>query len=175
MIFWHLGGALFFFRWIFRDPEADMRFLLLGALIPDLIDMPVGTLSARYSSGELWFHTLAAAGLTLVAGIVFTNRRGIWRKRFVAVAIGMFFHLLLDGMWTSTDVFLWPFAGWEFPTGPTPYWSGLWQRAFGDPVRWVQAGAGLAYLAWIWRIARLSDPVQRVQLLKTGRIDDHRF
>ncbi len=172
MIFWHLGGALFLFRWIFRDPAADLRFLMLGALLPDLIDMPIGTLLTSYSSGELWFHTLTVASLVLLGAIVFTKRRGHWRKRLVALAIGIFFHLLLDGMWTSTEAFLWPFAGFDFPPGPSPYWGGLWGRASGDPVRWVLGGVGLAYLWWVWFTAGLGDRRIRDRFLKSGQIGE---
>src|SRR5690606_23935305 len=44
MLFWHLGAILWLVRWLFRDPKVDVRFLFLGALLPDLIDIPVGTL-----------------------------------------------------------------------------------------------------------------------------------
>ncbi len=170
MIFWHLGGALFLFRWIFRDPSADVRFLLLGVLIPDMVDMPIGTLWSRWSTGELWFHTLAVATLLLAAAIVLTNRSGRWRRPLVALAIGVFLHLFLDGVWTSTQAFLWPFAGTGFPKGPSPYWAGAWSRALADPLRWIEELAGLFYLAWIWRSAGLGDRTARRAFKETGRL-----
>ena len=53
MLFWHLGASLWLFRWIFRDPKVDVRFLFLGAILSDLIDLPIGTffLADRYSTG----------------------------------------------------------------------------------------------------------------------------
>lgn len=170
MIFWHLGGSLFLFRWIFRDPDVDVRFLLLGAVLPDLIDLPLGTVILGLSTGELWFHTLAVAGMVLVVSIVVTDRTGPWRKRLVALSVGLFLHLLLDGMWTSTEAFLWPFAGWDFPSGPSPYWAGAWDRALGDPIRWLQELAGLVYLVWVWRSSGLASPDRRAALLSTGRL-----
>ncbi len=124
------------------------------------------------STGELWFHTLVIAGAVLTLSIVLTNRRGAWRKRMVALSVGLFLHLLLDGMWTSTEAFLWPFAGWDFPAGPSPYWEGVWQRAFGDPLRWIQEAAGLAYLAWVWRSFGLGDHERRAELISTGRLPE---
>jgi len=168
---WHVAGALFLFRWIFRDPDVDVRYLIAGAVLPDLIDLPIGTvlLADRYSTGQLWFHTLL---LPTVIGILVlvSTRRGPRRKAWMALAVGMFFHLLLDGMWTDATVFAWPFFGTDFPAGPVPYWSGVWDRAMSDPWRWIEEGIGIAYLLILWRSANLSDPAVRRTLMSTGRL-----
>lgn len=171
MAAWHLAGSLFLFRWVFRDPTVDVRFLAVGALLPDLIDMPIGTLllADRYSTGELWAHSLLAPSLVVVAVMILT-RRGARRRAWMALAIGMFFHLLLDGMWATTEVFLWPFFG-DFPPGPSPYWSGVWERALSDPWRWMAEAAGITYLVVLGRKAGLGDPEARRRLLRSGRID----
>ncbi len=170
MIGYHLAVALFGFRWIFRDPDVDVRFLALGALVPDLVDLPVGTLvlADRYSNGELWFHTLLAPTL-VVAVAVTVFRHGVGRRRLIAVAVGMFFHLLADGMWTSTATFLWPFAG-DFPSGPRPYWGGLVDRALTDPWRWVAEALGWVYLVTLARRTGLAEGSRRHLLITEGRI-----
>lgn len=170
MIGYHLAVALFAFRWIFRDPAVDVRFLALGALLPDLVDLPLGTLvfADRYSNGELWAHTLLAPSLVVVVALV-GFRPGEWRRRLIALAVGMFFHLLADGMWTSTRTFLWPFGG-DFPTGPRPYWSGLVDRALADPWRWVGETVGWTYLVALARGAGLRDPARRRRLVTEGRL-----
>ena len=38
MILWHLGVTLILFIWIYKDTNADLRFLLIGSLIPDIVD-----------------------------------------------------------------------------------------------------------------------------------------
>ncbi len=61
MIFWHVGGTIAIFRYVFRDPKVDVRFLALGALLPDLIDKPLGTIllpDAFNSSSQVIGHTL---------------------------------------------------------------------------------------------------------------------
>lgn len=173
MIAWHLGAAIFLFRWIFRDPKVDIRFLAVGALLPDVIDLPVGTvlLADRYSTGELWFHSLLVPTLVVVVVLAFT-RRGRRRRGWMALAVGMFFHLLVDGMWTSAETFFWPFFGLGFPTGPTPYWDGAWARALGDPIRWVLEGIGLVYLITLWRRSGLSQPGNLQLLAKQGRLPE---
>lgn len=170
MIGWHLGGTLFLFRWIFRDPKVDVRLLAVGALLPDLVDLPLGTLllADSYSSGELWAHTLAAPTVYMSL-VLLATRRGRRRRGLMALGVGWLFHLLLDGMWTDATTFFWPLFG-DFPPGPTPYWVGAWDRALRDPLRWVRELAGWTYLAVLWARLELWRPEVRRQLLASGRL-----
>lgn len=174
MVFWHLGASLWLFRWIFRDPKVDVRFLLFGAILPDLIDLPVGTLilTDRYSTGELWFHSLTLPAIYMGFVLVAT-RRGRRRRAWMALGVGWLFHLLLDAMWVSDDVFLWPFFGWDLPPGEAPYWSLAWERALADPWRWVTEAIGLGYLVWLWVALGMSDSDRRRTTMETGRLPDH--
>ena len=174
MLFWHVGATLFLFRWIFRDPKVDVRFLILGALLPDLIDMPIGplVLADVYSTGELWFHSLLAASIYMALVLIFT-RRGRRRRAFMAVGVGWLFHLLLDGMWANPEVFFWPFFGWEIPMGEAPYWPLAWERAMSDPWRWVKEAIGLGYLTWLWFALGLNRRDRRDAVVRTGRLPDY--
>jgi hypothetical protein len=171
MLFWHLGATLWLFRWIFKDPKVDVRFLLLGAVLPDLVDLTVGTIlfPERYSTGELWFHTLLVASAYMVV-VLFLTRRGRRRRAFMALGVGWLFHLLLDGMWTDPELFFWPFFGWEMPSGEAPFWPLAWERAMSDPWRWVLESIGLAYLVWLWLATGLNQRDRREALLHTGRL-----
>lgn len=170
MLFWHLGANLWLFRWIFRDPKVDVRFLLLGAILPDLIDIPLGTLilAGRYSTSELWFHSLLLPSVYMAAVLLLT-RRGRRRRAFMAVGVGWLFHLLLDGMWTSQEVLFWPFFG-DIPTGEAPFWPLAWERAWSDPWRWVREAIGLAYLAWLWVALGMKRPEARREVRESGRL-----
>lgn len=171
MVAWHLAGTLFLFRWIFRDPEVDVRFLALGAVLPDLIDLPLGTLllADTLSTGEAWAHSLLAPSAVAIVVLVAT-RRGRRRRAWMALVVGMLFHLLLDGMWTKTDVFMWPFFGPILP-GPMPYWEGVWERAAADPWRWVTEVAGVVYLVVLGAQAGLANRERRRAVLRTGRLE----
>lgn len=171
---WHLGGALWLFRWIFRDPKVDVRFLLVGAVLPDLVDLPLGTLlfSSRYSSSELWFHSLIVPSLYMAVVLILT-RRGRRRRAWMALGVGWLFHLLLDGMWTTQEVFLWPFFGLDLPRGDGSFWEQAWSRAWSDPWRWVKEAAGLVYLTWLWLALGLSDRTRLTSVRLTGRLPDH--
>jgi hypothetical protein len=172
MLFWHLGATLWLFRWIFRDPKVDVRFLLFGAVLPDLVDLLVGTvINPGLAVAELWFHTLLAPSLYM-AVVLLVTRRGRQRRAFMALGIGWLFHILLDGMWTDPEVLFWPFFGWELPTGRPPFWPAAWERAMSDPWRWVLDAVGLAYLIWLWFATGLNLKPRRGELLRTGRIPE---
>ena len=173
MLCWHLGATLWLFRWVFRDPKVDVRFLLVGAILPDLVDLPVGTLilADRYSTGELWLHSLLVPTIYMSI-VLLATRRGRRRRAWMAVGIGWLLHLLLDGMWTSRDLFLWPFFGVEIPSGETPFWPMAWDRAMSDSWRWAKEAVGLGYLAWLWFAMGLPDRDRRRAVLQTGRLPD---
>jgi hypothetical protein len=170
MLLWHLGATLGLFRWIFRDPGVDIRLLLLGAVLPDLVDMPIGTLvlTERFSTGELWAHSLIAP-VAFVCIVMIVTRRGPRRRALLTVGIGWLFHLLLDGMWLHQEVFLWPFFG-AIPPGEAPYWPLAWERALSDPWRWIKELAGLAYLTYLWVTLSLATGSRRRAVIETGRL-----
>ncbi len=172
MLFWHLGGTIALFRAVFRDSKVDLRFLALGALLPDLVDKPLGTIlfpDLFNGNGRVVGHTLLFSLLVMTI-VLLATRRGRVRRRWMAVAVGALIHLFLDGMWTEQETLLWPAFGWAFPPGPPDYWSGLLGRIVSDPWLAVREVAGLGYLALLWRRARLGDPQRRRELLRTGRV-----
>jgi hypothetical protein len=173
VLLWHVGATLWLFRWIFRDPKVDVRFLVAGAILPDLIDLTIGTVlfADRYSTGELWFHSLLLP-IVYMTAVVAVTRRGRRRRAFMAVGIGWLLHLLLDGMWANEDIFLWPFFG-PIPAGEAPFWPLAWERALSDPWRWVKEAVGLGYLIWLWIALGLGDRERRLGVIRTGRLPEH--
>jgi hypothetical protein len=140
MLFWHVGGVFFLFRWIFRDPKVDFRLLALGAVLPDLIDLLLGVFIGGPTTQRIG-HSLAMPSLAAVC-LLLTTRRGRQRRTLMTVVVAWLFHLVLDGVWLREEVFLWPFFGWEQPAPPA---GSIWERA-AEPWRWVKEATGLAYL-----------------------------
>ncbi len=146
MILWHVGGAIFLFRWIFRDPKVDLRLLALGALLPDIVDLVVGLFMGQ-PTRQRFGHALVVPALVAIVILVAT-RRGRRRRQLMTVVVAWLFHLLLDGAWVREETFLWPFFGIEFASWPS---GGIFERALSDPWRWLKEVAGLAYLVMLWR------------------------
>lgn len=94
----------------------DYRFLLLGAILPDLIDKTVGMVLLReqVANGRIFSHTLLFAMLLLHTGFLLS---GEGRRMFLSLFIGVSFHIAFDGMWLHPHTLLWPLYGWSFPKG----------------------------------------------------------
>jgi hypothetical protein len=58
------------------------------------------------------------------------------------------------------------------PAAEPPFWPQAWDRAMGDPWRWVLEAVGLAYLLWLWFATGLNQKERRDGLWRTGRIPD---
>jgi len=160
VLFWFIGGGFVAVWNVFHDPTFDYRLLTVGLLLPDLIDGPLG--------GARVLHSVTASVATMVVVVLGTIGRRPIRRRLLAVPIGMFLHLVLDGAFNDTRAFWWPFTGLSMPTSDLP----SLQRA--APLDIVLELAGLAALAWAWRRFGLADPTVRRRLLRTGTLPGSR-
>ena len=109
-------------------------------------------------------HSLTGAVALLALAMVLTPRQRLVQRRLVAAPIGVFIHLLLDGIWTDTQAFWWPFAGLAWSDARLP------ELARG-PFDLVLEAVGAAALWWCWRRFRLDDPARRRRFLRTGQLD----
>ncbi len=155
MILWPAGVAVALVWSVFRDPAFDYRVAVLGALLPDLVDGPMG--------GARVLHTLAAAVVALAAVMVLTRARRRARRHWLALPIGMFVHLLADGMWARTETFWWPAFGWDLQ-GALPALD------HAVAVLVLQEVVGALLLAWAWRRFGLRDPAIRSRFFRTGHL-----
>lgn len=103
----------------------DYRLVLLGAILPDLIDKPLGFVLGL--EGRLWAHTLVFLAAVLAASAV-PSVRGL-----VALAFGVATHFLLDRIWEQPWVAFWPALGLAFPPDGVGLWN-LLQVLWQDPV-----------------------------------------
>lgn len=168
MLFWHLGGTIAFIRYAFRDPRMDLRFLMLGAILPDLIDTPFGlAFWDRFHNVRLLAHTLVFGSVLLIA-VLLGTRRGRPRKRWMPLAIGVLMHLVLDAMWQQPETLWWPFLGFE-PTTTSFATAGEYVRSVLTDWRvWALEVVGLAYLVVLWVRSGLGSPDARSAFLGTG-------
>jgi membrane-bound metal-dependent hydrolase YbcI (DUF457 family) len=151
---WFLGGSLLVAWTVFHDPSFDYRLLMLGSVLPDLVDAAFG--GARVA------HALVASVALLVAVMLATIGHRRLRRHLLALPIGTFLHLVLDGVFTTTAVFWWPFAG-RFDNARLPSVSrGRWDVAL--------EAVGLVILVWAWRRFGLADRDRRRCFWRTGRL-----
>lgn len=130
---------------------ATLLAVAVGALLPDLVDKPLGHLVLGWGTGRLFAHTALFALLLGLAAWLAASRG--WRAApwAAALAFGTAMHLALDATWEAPAVLAWPLLG------PMPH--GDW-----DPARyatlpfdhlrllaWEAAGAAALAAAWALR------------------------
>jgi len=155
MFLWFIGTAVATVWYVFRDPRFDYRLLAVGALLPDIIDVPGG--QAR------WAHSLTVAVGTLAAVMLVTAGRKPIRRLLLALPIGMLLHLVFDGIFASTEVFWWPFSG-SWGNVQVPSLQRGWLNVLFE-------GIGALALWWMWRRCHLSDPERRTALIHHGLLE----
>jgi hypothetical protein len=157
MLLWFLGGAWVLVWAVLQDPAVDYRLVMLGALLPDLVDALLG--------GTRFAHTLVASvGLLTVVMLATIGHRSV-RRRLLGLPIGTLVHLVLDAVWTDARVFWWPAKGWSLAhAGALP------SLRHPAAVTVVEELCGAGALAWCWARFRLREPARRTVFVRTGRV-----
>lgn len=156
MLLWFLGGSLVITWLVFHDPAIDYRVLLLGAVLPDLLD--------PFFGGARALHSVTLSIVLLVVVMLATIGQRAARRRWLFLPIGTFLHLVLDGAFNRTRVFWWPFAGWSFGDAPLPSVERGWWTV-------LLEAAGLVAILWFVRRFDLTDRTRWRAFVRTGRLD----
>ena len=131
----------------------DIRLLLIGSLLPDIIDKPVGQLLFRdtISSGRIVCHTLLF--------LIFVTTAGLWLYRsygktwLLVLSFGSFTHLVFDQMWLFRQTLLWPLYGFAFEKVDLALWvQNIFHALLTDPAVYIPEIIGAAIVirfAWV--------------------------
>ena len=154
MLLWHLGVAALVVYVTLGRRRIDYRMVLLGAVLPDLIDGFLSLFLFEGPAGRWIAHSLLAMGAVTIVILVVSG--GERRLSLFGIGVGWLLHLVADGMWQAPETFLWPAFGTAFSSAPREPYS--WEL-LSDPLAhlWIWTGevAGIAVLAWFWVAFRL--------------------
>lgn len=171
MFFWHVAATTAIARYSFRDDNMDLRFLALGALLPDLIDTPIGLIAYnRFEAVRLFGHSLLFAAIVMT-WIVLATRRGRPRKKWMPVAIGILIHLFLDAMWANPETLWWPVLGSTFSSGGAASVGDYVSSVMRSPWVWAGEAVGIAYMVVLAKRGGLAQRGARHELIRTGRLN----
>lgn len=150
----------------------DMRLLLIGSLLPDIIDKPVGQYFFRetFSNGRIFCHTLLFLILITMLGIVVLN---LYNKSWFSVlSFGTFTHLVFDQMWRTPQTLFWPLLGIAFGRVDLTDWVGnIFIALFTDPTVYVPELIGLGILMWfMWTLIRRRGLIYFIRYGKTPKL-----
>jgi hypothetical protein len=155
VLIWFVVASILLVAIVFRSGGVDYRTVAIGAVLP-LFEGLLG--------GPKVLHSVTGAAVVLGVAMLATRSRRLLRRRVLGIPIGMMCHLVLDGSFTRTDVFWWPFTGLGFADGQIPELEHL-------AVSLVLEAVGIALGVWAWRLFRLDDPAFRRRFLDDGRLD----
>lgn len=113
MFFWFLGTSLVAVWFVFRDPALPRTTILIGSILPDLVD------------GVAWrgagvAHSLGFSVALLFVVMMSSIGRRPRRKKWLGLAIGAFLHLVFDGAWNNAALFWWPLGRTRLGSRPLP-------------------------------------------------------
>ena len=128
----------------------DIRILLVGSLLPDIIDKPIGQLWLRgvLDNGRIFCHTLLfLIIITLIGLYIFRTRHKNW---LLVLSGGVFIHLILDRMWLVPVTLLWPVYGFAFPRLEdfTCWLNFILYGLFNNPAVYIPEIIGAVILVW---------------------------
>jgi membrane-bound metal-dependent hydrolase YbcI (DUF457 family) len=157
-IFGHLGITLGSFHLASKVPGTtippDVKMIALGAMLPDLIDKPLGEfiLAGSVANGRIIGHTLLLFFVISMAGAYICKKRQ--NLSLLIISAAALLHLLEDRIWETPQTFFWPFLGWEFPdkysgTGGIGYFLEILLRSYtpSSGSAFIAEVAGMAILA----------------------------
>ncbi len=157
MLLWFAGLSFACTVAVFRDAAIDHRLVMAAASLPAVFDLAFG--------GVRFLHTIACPVLVLSFVMVATHGHRTLRRQLLAVPIGLFWNLVLDGMWTSTRLVAWPVFGFGFPHEQLP----LLGRSVG--LRVAMELAGLVVLLGCIRRFDLTEAANWRRFATLGRLD----
>ena len=132
----------------FREPwteRLDDRALIIGSMLPDIVDKPLALLLAPTLVGHSlrnYGHTLIFAVLVLAFALALAV---LVKRQWPAVlALASAGHLLLDMMWYSHRILFWPFITPDFSPRYIHEWG-----PHADPIYFGAEVLGLMVISWV--------------------------
>ena len=107
ILFWTSGLSIYFFLYIFKDKNADLRFIIFGSLFPVILDSSLyifGLTNQNEYIGHSIFLTVSLFFIFMIA----TKRGSLFRANSLLFSIGSFFYLVLSFTWLNQSIILYP-------------------------------------------------------------------
>lgn len=146
----------------------DYRMVLLGSMLPDIIDKPAWLIfrGGLGWAGRGYAHTFLFSFILFAGGVFLKlNRDKTW---LLTIAGCSFIHLVFDLMWLSPTTLWFPLMGPILPGTPEGWFSHLWQGLLHSPYVFVSETMGLAITAYTAVRSLVSKRV--THFVKTGDI-----
>ncbi len=160
----HIGFSFAALYWLKRRAkDMDYRLLLLGSMLPDIIDKPLGLVAFADTvyNGRIIAHTAVFAFVITVISIRMKS------AKLKMLSMGIWLHLLLDFMFLYPATLLWPlFGGFK----PLAYHPDFTAELVSNPFVYTTEAIGLAFLLHIFAKHGLYKRENFMRFIKTGKL-----
>jgi hypothetical protein len=154
VLLWLIGPSIVGVHEIFTSRGLDYRLIGIGAVVPLLVDAPLG----YFAYGHSLVVAVAVLAVVMLATI---GRPRLVRRRLICLPIGWMCGLVLSGAFLHDVSFLWPLLGSDFPDDSlVPPFT----------VLVLLDAAGLAISIWAWGRFGLRERAVRDDFLRHGRL-----
>lgn len=147
-----------------RIKDIDYRFLLLGSLLPDIIDKPLGLVifADTVYNGRIIAHTAVFAVAVSILSLKMNS------TKLKTLSIGIWLHFLLDFMFLYPATLLWPlFGGFK----PLSYHPDFAVELVSNPFVYITEAIGIAFLLYVFARHRLYRKQNFMKFARTGKIE----
>ena len=136
---------------VISDHVRDRRLVaacMAGAVLPDLIDKPLGhlLLQATIDNGRLFTHSLPLCLLLLIVGLLVYRRKG---PIIMGIGAGVLSHQILDAMWTQPELWYYPLLGQYTKQSYPDFFLHMLLVELTTPTEWL-FGAGILACLFTW-------------------------
>lgn len=152
-----------------NETSLDYRAVLIGSILPDIIDKPIGAFLFRstFHNSRIFGHTLLFSVIVILIGLYIMCKYK--KNSILLLGICTSIHLILDSMWLYLDILFWPYFGWKFPARTEGNWvqSDI-IRLVTDPSYYLPELIGFMIIAYYF--IRLVKNRQIKDFIKKGKL-----
>ncbi|CAJ36717.1 metal-dependent hydrolase [Methanocella arvoryzae] len=173
LFFGHIGLTLLvvFLVALALKIGVDYRLVIVGSLLPDIIDKPLGEyiFHSVFNNGRIFSHTLLFIAVLAIIALLVARKYRYWGVGVLTVSAA--FHQVEDQMWNAAGTWFWPLFGWGFPEYERgDYILYLLNNLISRPDVFLPEIAGLLALGWFVLRFKLYKPENARAFVLTGRL-----
>ncbi len=107
ILFWTSALSIYLFLYIFKDKNADLRFVIFGSLFPVIFDSGLYIFEFT-NENEYIGHSIFFIVALFFIFMIATKRGSLFRANSLLFSIGCFFYLVLSFTWLNQSIILYP-------------------------------------------------------------------
>ena len=107
ILFWTSGLSIYLFLYVFKDKNADLRFIIFGSLFPVIFDSILYIFGVSNQNEYIGHSIFFTVGLFFIF-IIATRKGSLFRANSLLFSIGSFLYLVLSFTWLNQSIILFP-------------------------------------------------------------------